>query len=91
MLKVEYLEFSNQEELVNTINKVCDYLENLETKVHISNHYSEGLDSGIGFNNILSIDDLRNMKKIAGFIDIEGGEYSIAMSNVSMSYFKLKE
>ena len=88
MSVITRIRFRKPEDLKIAIHKICDYLENVDTEVHISNHYRMGLDSDIGFNKILNIDDLRNMEEILGFVDIEGGEYSISMSNVSMSYFK---
>lgn len=89
MQKVERIKFANADERKEAINKICDYLEKSGNQVHISNHYSEDRDSGVGFNRILSIDELRNLKEILGFIDIDNKEYSISLSNCSCSYFKL--
>ena len=89
MIKRERIKFANEEERNETINKICNYLEKSGGKVQISNHYSEGCDREVGFNKILSIDELRNLEEILGFVDIEGGEYSISLSNCSCSYFKL--
>ena len=89
MAKVERIKFANANERNEVVSKICDYLEKSEEKVYISNHYSEDRDSGAGFNKILSIAELRDLKEILGFVDIENEEYSFSLSNVSCSYFKL--
>lgn len=83
--------FNNKKEIKSLINRICDYVEKNEKekeKVYIAHKRINGKEEDGNFYEEISIDELRNLDKILGQVDIEIIEYSISITNMSCSYFK---
>lgn len=90
--KVKRYWLRSPEEQQEVIRRICKYLEEVGYKERISYHCPRSdRDSNDGFNTILSVKELKELKEVVGFIDIETEKYSITLGSVSVSYFEKRK